>query len=222
MNPVSFPPGIRPMEEYWTDIWYDHLSFPETRNIAAMEYKATHSEFLLFRSFTFITMAFGLHRLLAFLLSASVALAQLSGSVGPTTSTSAKQLTICSVLDYGGAVGSSVSEACLIINSTVVLMLDLPTGYRTCHWKCLHQLRTETLRLNAVCTCRKLQHEDLADLERWNEMGIPDGWCYHACKWDFPSSWSYSGNCYNENDRCDHGKHDRHRKCKRFWILLEQ
>jgi rhamnogalacturonan hydrolase len=33
--------------------------------------------------------------------------AQLSTTVGPTTSLSAKQAKICSVLDYGGAVGSS-------------------------------------------------------------------------------------------------------------------
>lgn len=42
-------------------------------------------------------------------LNALAAFAQLSGSVGPTTSRASKQATICSVLSYGGSVGSSVS-----------------------------------------------------------------------------------------------------------------
>lgn len=41
-------------------------------------------------------------------LACSGALAQLTGTVGPTTSTAAKQATICNVLNYGGAIGSSV------------------------------------------------------------------------------------------------------------------
>ena len=49
----------------------------------------------------------GFKSLLASLLLISAASAQLSGSVGPTTSLSAKQSKICSVLDYGGSVGSS-------------------------------------------------------------------------------------------------------------------
>lgn len=53
-------------------------------------------------------MAFGITRLLSLLLASSAAYGQLSGSVGPTTSRSAKQATICNVLDYGGSIGSSV------------------------------------------------------------------------------------------------------------------
>ncbi|KAI0633587.1 rhamnogalacturonan-hydrolase [Trametes polyzona] len=45
--------------------------------------------------------------LLASLLLVSVASAQLSGHVGPTSSLSAKQAKTCNVLDYGGKVGSS-------------------------------------------------------------------------------------------------------------------
>lgn len=45
--------------------------------------------------------------LLASLLLISAASAQLSGSVGPTTSTASKQSLICNVLNYGGQVGSS-------------------------------------------------------------------------------------------------------------------
>lgn len=48
-------------------------------------------------------------RLLSFVLVASAALAQLSGSVGPTTPLSEKQGTICNVLDFGGEIGSTVS-----------------------------------------------------------------------------------------------------------------
>ncbi|THH06186.1 hypothetical protein EW145_g4260 [Phellinidium pouzarii] len=53
-------------------------------------------------------MALGLVRVSIILgLASSVVLAQLSGSVGPTTPTSEKQATICNVLDYGGEIGSS-------------------------------------------------------------------------------------------------------------------
>ena len=41
-------------------------------------------------------------------LNALAVFGQLSGRVGPTTSRSAKQATICNVLSYGGKVGSSV------------------------------------------------------------------------------------------------------------------
>ncbi|KAI0759248.1 rhamnogalacturonase [Trametes elegans] len=49
----------------------------------------------------------GFKSLLASLLLVSAASAQLSGRVGPTSSLSSKQSTICNVLDYGGSVGSS-------------------------------------------------------------------------------------------------------------------
>ncbi|KAL1943442.1 hypothetical protein VTO73DRAFT_4517 [Trametes versicolor] len=49
----------------------------------------------------------GFKSLLASLLLVSAATAQLTGHVGPTTALSAKQATICSVLDYGGAIGSA-------------------------------------------------------------------------------------------------------------------
>ncbi|PAV21490.1 rhamnogalacturonase [Pyrrhoderma noxium] len=55
-------------------------------------------------------MAFGLARLSAlFALSVTFlpSLAQLTGHVGPTTTTKAKQAKICNVLDYGGTKGSS-------------------------------------------------------------------------------------------------------------------
>ncbi|KAF8578955.1 glycoside hydrolase family 28 protein [Ramaria rubella] len=42
------------------------------------------------------------------LFSVSLSWAQLTGSVGPTTTTTSKQKTICNVLDYGGVIGSSV------------------------------------------------------------------------------------------------------------------
>ncbi|EJD00593.1 uncharacterized protein FOMMEDRAFT_187129 [Fomitiporia mediterranea MF3/22] len=51
-------------------------------------------------------MAFGL-AFLSFLLALPSVFAQLSGRVGPTTPLSAKQATICNVLNFGGSVGSS-------------------------------------------------------------------------------------------------------------------
>ena len=49
----------------------------------------------------------GFKSLLPSLLLVSAVSAQLSGSVGPTSSLASKQSTICNVLDYGGSVGSS-------------------------------------------------------------------------------------------------------------------
>ena len=55
---------------------------------------------MLFKQLCAVLATFGGH----------YALAQLSGSVGPTTSLSSKQATICNVLNYGGVIGSSVRE----------------------------------------------------------------------------------------------------------------
>lgn len=57
---------------------------------------------------------------LSLVLASSIVLAQLSGSVGPTTSTSAKRTKICSVLDYGGAIGSSVCPCYLDIGYALI------------------------------------------------------------------------------------------------------
>lgn len=76
----------------------------------------------------------GFKSLLASLLLVSAATAQLTGHVGPTTALSAKQATICSVLDYGGAIGSAdigpaISSAftvsvCLVLSFIPLTMCD--------------------------------------------------------------------------------------------------
>ena len=93
-------------------------------------------------------MAFGFSRLAALLAlcGACGAFAQLSGSVGPTTSLSQKQGTICNVLNYGGSVGSSVRALiplrCYMRAHATIL---LHTGYRPCYWQSLHRLCEEGL-----------------------------------------------------------------------------
>ena len=93
-------------------------------------------------------MAFGFSRLTALLAlcGACGAFAQLSGSVGPTTSLSQKQGTICNVLNYGGSVGSSVSSLiphhCYIRAHEAKL---LRIGYRPRYWQSLHRLCEEGL-----------------------------------------------------------------------------
>ena len=75
-----------------------------------------------------------LKALLALFLLLSDASAQLSGSVGPTTSLSSKQATVCNVLDYGGSVGSSdigpaISSACTVgshFTTPFLVLLILP------------------------------------------------------------------------------------------------
>lgn len=59
-------------------------------------------------------------------LFATLTVAQLTGTVGPTTSTSSKGAKICSVLDYGGAVGSSVRVKPLSCSRVVQLNSSFP------------------------------------------------------------------------------------------------
>ena len=94
-------------------------------------------------------MAFGLALLSALVLVLPSALAQLSGSVGPTTPLSEKQGTICSVLDYGGSVGSSVSlklsttfpNRIFFPNRMAVAYRSSSSGYRAGYWQRLYKLR---------------------------------------------------------------------------------
>ena len=70
-------------------------------------------------------MAFSILALLALFAGTPIVLAQLTGSVGPTTSLSQKQATICNVLDYGGSVGSSVRR-----RARVLILLSLKSNSR--------------------------------------------------------------------------------------------
>lgn len=78
---------------------------------------------------------------LSVLLATPVVFAQLSGTVGPTTSHAAKRVTICSVLSYGGAVGSSdIGPAilsaftnCVLKNSGSTLYVP-PGNYDMATW----------------------------------------------------------------------------------------
>ena len=45
-------------------------------------------------------------------LASPIVSAQLSGTVGPTTTHAAKRTTICNVLDYGGKIGTTVCHSC--------------------------------------------------------------------------------------------------------------
>lgn len=91
----------------------------------------------------------GFKSLLASLLLVSAASAQLTGHVGPTTALSAKQVTICNVLNYGGTVGSAdigpaISSA-FTVCFTGTLSSILLTTFAT-------ELRTEELRLDPLRT----------------------------------------------------------------------
>ena len=93
----------------------------------------------------------GFKSLLASLLLISAVSAQLSGSVGPTTSLSEKQKTICNVLDYGGSVGSSDIGPAISSAFTVSLSRVLVQRYSyspPLHRieLCFEELRIYTLR----------------------------------------------------------------------------
>ncbi|EJD02525.1 rhamnogalacturonan-hydrolase [Fomitiporia mediterranea MF3/22] len=104
-------------------------------------------------------MSSGLLRVLGFFLTFSAALAQLSGRVGPTTSTSDKQATICNVLDYGGEIGSSdigpaIGKAfsdCVLQNSGSTLYV--PAGnYNMQTWQNLSGGKKWAFQMDGVIT----------------------------------------------------------------------
>lgn len=77
-------------------------------------------------------------------LASPLVFAQLSGTVGPTTSHAAKRTTICNVLDYGGEIGSldigpaigSAFTECVKINSGSTLYVP-PGNYSMATWQTL-------------------------------------------------------------------------------------
>lgn len=109
------------------------------------------------------TMAFGIIRLLSLLLASTAAFGQLSGSVGPTTSRSAKQATICNVLNYGGSIGSSVRCFPPFLCIEYQLRFSYRLGYRACYCKRIYQLCSQKLWFYALRSCWKLQYADLGE-----------------------------------------------------------
>ncbi|KAI9058602.1 glycoside hydrolase family 28 protein [Trametes sanguinea] len=100
-----------------------------------------------------------LKSLLASLLLVAAASAQLSGRVGPTTSLSSKQSTICNVLDYGGSIGSAdigpaISSAftnCVLKHSGSTLYV--PAGnYNMKTWVTLNGGSKWAFRLDGLIT----------------------------------------------------------------------
>lgn len=92
----------------------------------------------------------GFKSLLASLLLVSAATAQLTGHVGPTTALSAKQATICSVLDYGGAVGSAdigpaISSAFTVSVCRLIFFMSLTMCIELC---------AQALGVHPLCACR--------------------------------------------------------------------
>ncbi|KIO23148.1 glycoside hydrolase family 28 protein [Tulasnella calospora MUT 4182] len=96
--------------------------------------------------------------LLATLLTASAAYAQLTGHVGPTSTTTAKRAKICNVLDYGGTIGSSdIGPAILnTFNSCVkgnYATLYVPAGsYDMATWVTLNGASNWAFQMDGVIT----------------------------------------------------------------------
>lgn len=107
---------------------------------------------------TLAAMAFGLTFLSA-LLVLPVAFAQISGHVGPTTSTATKQATICNVLSYGGSVGSndigpainSAFTNCVLKNSGSTLYVP-PGNYNMQTWVTLKGGSKWAFQMDGVIT----------------------------------------------------------------------
>ncbi|KDR70167.1 hypothetical protein GALMADRAFT_255018 [Galerina marginata CBS 339.88] len=93
------------------------------------------------------------------LLVSSAAYGQLTGKVGPTTSTSAKRNKICSVLDYGGKAGSSdigpaIASAfnnCVVKNSGSTLYVP-PGNYNMKTWVTLNHGTKWAFQMDGIIT----------------------------------------------------------------------
>ncbi|EJD00592.1 rhamnogalacturonan-hydrolase [Fomitiporia mediterranea MF3/22] len=104
-------------------------------------------------------MAFG-PAFLSALLALPVAFAQLSGRVGPTTPLSAKQATICNVLDFGGSVGSSdigpaIGNAftnCVLKNPNGATLYLPPGNYNMQTWQTLNGGSKWAFQMDGVIT----------------------------------------------------------------------
>jgi rhamnogalacturonan hydrolase len=90
---------------------------------------------------------------------AELASAQLTGAVGPTTALSAKQSKICSVLDYGGTIGSAdIGPAILsafnnCVKKNVGSTLYVPAGnYNMQTWVTLNRGSQWAFRLDGFIT----------------------------------------------------------------------
>nr|ACI26689.1 rhamnogalacturonan-hydrolase [Irpex lacteus] len=107
-------------------------------------------------------MACGFSRLTALLALCSISgsLAQLSGSVGPTSSLSSKQGTICNVLNYGGSVGSSdigpaIGKAfsdCVTKATNGATLYVPPGNYNMQTWQTLNHGTKWAFQLDGVIT----------------------------------------------------------------------
>ena len=140
-----------------------------------------------------------------FLLCAIGAQAQLTGRVGPTTSLQSKQNRICNVLNYGGSIGSNVRTFIFTTHQLLHLTVtvNLAAGHRPRHRPSLQRMREREPRFDTLRPRRKLQHANVADSERRDAVGVPDGRRYHA---------------HGHAKRA----HDRDPKCGRFRDVLEQ
>ncbi|KAI0338434.1 rhamnogalacturonan-hydrolase [Trametopsis cervina] len=108
-------------------------------------------------------MAYGLSFLAASLLvlcSVSSSLAQISGSVGPTTPLSQKQSKICNVLNYGGTVGSSdigpaigrAFSQCVATATNGATLYVPPGNYNMQTWQTLNHGSKWAFQLDGIIT----------------------------------------------------------------------
>ncbi|KAI0659450.1 rhamnogalacturonase [Cubamyces menziesii] len=119
----------------------------------------------------------GFKSLLASLLLVSATFAQLSGRVGPTSSLSSKQSTICNVLDYGGSIGSAdigppISSAftnCVLKHSGSTLYV--PAGnYNMQTWVTLNGGTKWAFRLDGLITRTSTTGGNMIAIENANDF----------------------------------------------------
>lgn len=111
---------------------------------------------------------------LASLLLPSLVAAQLSGTVGPTTSTASKAATkVCNILDYGGVASATTDNSAAIASAWAECKTG---GEGICSWAGFFQHGVLFLSLNSLYSLWKLWSGGLGHSDRRNG-------CIHQPRW---------------------------------------
>jgi len=115
--------------------------------------------------------------LLSFVSASTLISAQLTGSVGPTTSTASKQATICNVLNYGGTVGSSDIGPAIgnafnncVLNNTGSTLYVPPGNYGMQTWQILTGGTQWALQMDGVITRESTAGGNMIVVENTNDF----------------------------------------------------
>ena len=103
----------------------------------------------------------------------SLVTAQLSGTVGPTTSTASKAATkVCNILDYGGVASTTTDNGPPIASAWAACASGGEGEYPLDQFKLWHLLTQN----GSVYTCGRLWNVNLGFVDGWHWCCDPLGW----------------------------------------------